>query len=56
MNNDSQRTPLNPQLYRCLADIFAVGINVERMLGLNPHPAGLKVLDFRDVQMVAAIN
>ncbi len=56
MNNNSQRTPLNSHLNRRAADIFSIRINVDRTLRLNPHPLGLKILDFRNVEMLATIN
>jgi len=56
MNNDSQCALLNSHLNRSAANIFSVRINIKRTLGLNPHPSGLKILNFRNTQMISAVN
>ena len=42
--------------HRRPAHEFPIGINIERIFRFNPHPWYLKIFDFRDVQMISAVN
>ena len=47
---------LHPDLDRSSADELAIGINVERCLGLDAYSLSLEVLHFTDVQVASKID
>src|ERR1700739_128435 len=56
MNNQSQRTALNCNLDRCLADIFSIGIDVEGMFCLDADAWLLEVADLTDGEVATRVD
>src|ERR1700693_728147 len=55
-HNNLQRGPLYGDFYGRLADIFAVGINVERSPGFHSQALCLEVLHFLEAQVPSKID
>src|SRR5579863_9214484 len=56
MNDHAQRGALDGDLSGSAADVFAIGVEVERMFGLDTETGGGEVIDFADAQMASEIN
>jgi len=48
MNNAGQRSRRNCYFNRGLADVFTVGVYIQRALGFDAEAFGLEVFDFRN--------
>jgi len=55
MNNNPERTPLNPNLHRRSTNKFPIRIHIERLFGFHSHSVDLKVLDLFDAEMLPCI-
>src|SRR5258708_31385455 len=55
-SDNSQSRAMYRNFHRRAANILSIRINIQRMLGLDPDPACLKVLDFAGIQMVATVD
>src|ERR1700674_1342456 len=56
MNNHLQRPTLNAHFDRRLADVFAVGVNIQRDVGFHPQACGLEILYAANVQVASEVD
>src|SRR5580700_12152422 len=55
-NNYAQRSRLNAHLNRRPANVFAIGIDLERRLSFNTYSRRLEILHFADAKMPAKVD